>query len=67
MDNFKIIEVGDKHVIHHLAFPRFSATIAFNSPSNDLEDIKMLDNCYDASLIARIMREAGEYIFNFQK
>ena len=66
MSNFKITEQNRKQIIEHIAYPRFTAEITFNSPLSDIENIQMLDQCDDAMLIARTMREAGEYIFNFK-
>lgn len=63
--DFKIYQEGDSQIIERLTYPRFKGAIAFNSPLSDIEDIELLDNCKDPVIIARAMREAGEYIINF--
>jgi hypothetical protein len=53
MSSFKIYKKNEKQIIERLKFPRFTAEITFG---------QMLDNCTDVMMLARAMREAGEYI-----
>lgn len=62
MDKFKIYELDGNKIIEHLEYPAFKAKIAFNSALSDLEDIELLDNCTDPSILARVMREAADYL-----
>lgn len=64
----KIYSKNNKTFIERTEYPRFKAEITFDSPVSDLECIEWIDPEPDASefmLIARIMREAGDYIANF--
>ena len=65
--NFKIYQFKNNQIIEHLNFPRFKAVITFNSPISDIENIIMIDECKDVMLLAKTMREAGDYIYNFNK
>jgi hypothetical protein len=65
--NFKIYQDKNNQIIEHLIFPRFKGVITFNSPISDIENIVMIDECKDVMLLAKMMREAGDYIYNFNK
>ena len=67
MKNFKIYTKNDKQIIERLVYPRFIGEITFNSPISDVENISMIDKCDDIMLYAKAMREAGDYIINFNK
>ena len=67
MPNFKIYSEDNKQIIKHLAFPKFTAAIAFDSPTSDLEDIKMIDSCVNAPMLAKVMSEASDFILNHKK
>jgi hypothetical protein len=65
MDKFKVyIDAGHK-IIEHLEYPSFRAKIKFNSPISDLEDIEMIDNCTDPLILASVMRDAAEFLINY--
>ena len=64
--DFRIYQDGDKQIIERLSYPRFKGVITFNSPLSDIEDIELLDETRDPSVIAKVMREAGEYLINFK-
>ena len=67
MNDFKITEENGKQVIERLVFPRFKAEILFEGESSDLGQIEMIDNCIDVMLLAKSMRDAGEFIYNYKK
>jgi len=64
--DFKIYPLQGRQVIERLTYPRFKGVIAFNSPLSDIENIELLDNCKDPIIIARAMREAGDYLINLK-
>jgi len=64
-NQFNISQEGDKQIIERLIYPRFRGVITFSTLS-DIEEIELLDTCSNPSEIARAMREAGDYIFNFK-
>ena len=66
MDAFKINKVDNDMVIERLIYPRFTAKITFGHLS-DIEDIVMIDDCKDIAILAKVMREAGEYIIKSSK
>ena len=64
--DYRIYQDGDRQIIERLTYPRFKGVITFNSPLSDIEDIELLDETRDPSVIAKAMREAGEYLINFK-
>lgn len=64
--DFKIYQEGDSQIIERLTYPKFRGVITFNSPLSDIENIELLDNCKDPIIIARAMREAGDYLINLK-
>lgn len=62
MDKFKIYDLDGNKIIEHLEYPAFKAKITFNSKVSDLEDIELFDKCTDPSILARVMREAADYL-----
>jgi len=64
INDFKIYEKDNKQIIEKLVYPRFTAEIAFNSPTSDLDNVKFIDKSNDVMLIAKVMREAGEYLLS---
>jgi hypothetical protein len=63
---FRIYQEGDRQIIERLAYPRFKAVVTFNSPLSDLEDIELLDPTRDPSVIAKAMREAGDFLLSYK-
>lgn len=66
MGNFRIYTQGSDKFIESLSFPRFKGKITFGTLS-DIEDIDLIDKNASVGDIARVMREAGEYILNNTK
>lgn len=66
MSNFKIYTQGSDKFIESLSFPRFKGKITFGTLS-DIEDINLIDKNASVGDMARVMREAGEYILNNTK
>ena len=66
MPKFKIYTKQGIQYIERLVFPRFIGEITFGKDS-DIENIQMIDKCIDLMLLAKIMREAGEFIFHNSK
>jgi len=64
--DFKIYQDGDRQIIERLSYPRFKGVITFNNPLSDIEEIELLDETRDPSVIARAMREAGDYLINYK-
>ena len=64
---FRIYESENKQMIERLIYPKFTAEITFNSDVSDLENIELDEDIFDASDIAKAMREAGEFIVNSSK
>lgn len=62
MGKFKIYDISGDKFIEHLQYPAFKAKITFNSKLSDLEDIELLDDCIDPLALARVMREAADYL-----
>lgn len=62
MDKFKIYDVDGYKIIEHLQYPAFKAKITFNVELSDLEVIELLDDCKDPAILARVMREATDYM-----
>ena len=65
-NDFKIHKEGDKQIIERLSYPRFKGVVTFNSPLSDIEDIELLDETRDPSVIAKAMREAGDFLINYK-
>jgi len=59
---FQIINKEGKTYIERLIYPRFKAEITFSTGVSDLENIVMIDQCNDPVIMAKAMREAGDYI-----
>lgn len=64
--DFRIYQDGDRQTIERLSYPRFKGVITFNSPLSDIEDIELLDETRDPSVIAKAMREAGDFLINYK-
>ena len=64
--DFRIYQDGDRQIIERLSYPRFKGVITFNSPLSDIEDIELLDETRDPSVIAKTMREAGDFLINYK-
>lgn len=63
MVNFRTYTENNKSFIERLVFPRFTAEITFNpNEASDLENIQMIDDCFDYMELASAMREAGDYL-----
>jgi len=65
-NDFKIHKEGDKQIIERLSYPRFKGVVTFNSPLSDIEEIELLDETRDPSVIAKAMREAGDFLINYK-
>ena len=61
MKQHKIYTENGKSYIERLDFPRFKAEITFGQFS-DLEKIELFDNTTDPILLAKIMREAADFL-----
>ena len=64
---FRIYKSENKQMIERLTYPKFTAEITFNSEISDLENIELDEDVWNASDIAKAMREAGEFIVNSSK
>ena len=51
--DFRIYQDGDRQIIERLSYPRFKGVITFNSPLSDIEEIELLDETRDPSVIYR--------------
>lgn len=66
MAKFEIYPESGRIMIRHNEFPRFVGEITFGELS-DIENIIDLDKCTDVQILAKTMREAGEFIANYMK
>jgi hypothetical protein len=66
MAKFQLLKEQGKLTIIHNEYPKFKGNVTFGQLS-DIENIEMIDNCTDPMIIARAMREAGEYILSQNK
>lgn len=64
---FKIHQDGDKQIIERLSYPRFTGEITFKGFFSDIENIELLDETTDPTLLAKVMREAGEFLLSYKK
>lgn len=62
---FKIYQEGEKQIIERLSYPRFKGVITFDSPLSDIEEVELLDETREPSVIAKAMREAGDFLMNY--
>jgi hypothetical protein len=62
---FRIYQSGDRQIIERLIYPRFKAVISFNSPTSDIDNIELLDKTNSPTDLAKAMREAGDYLINY--
>ena len=53
--------------IKRQSYPRFKGEVTFNSSTSDIENIELLDEAIDPTLLARAMREAGEFLLTYKK
>lgn len=67
MSKFKTYQEGDRHIIESLTFPRFRGIITFNNSLSDIEEITLIDQVVEPMILARVMREAGEFLINQNK
>lgn len=67
MSKFKTYQEGDRRIIESLTFPRFRGIIAFNNSLSDIEEITLIDQVVEPMILARVMREAGEFLINQNK
>ena len=65
-NDFRIYQDGDRQIIERLSYPRFKGVVTFNSPLSDIEGIELLDGTRDPSVIAKAMREAGDFLINYK-
>ena len=65
-NDFRIYQDGDRQIIDRLTYPRFKGVITFNSPLSDIEVIELLDETIDPSVIAKTIREAGDFLINYK-
>lgn len=65
-NDFKIHKEGDKQIIERLSYPRFKGVVTFNGSLSDIEEIELLDETIDPSVIAKAMREAGDFLINYK-
>lgn len=65
--DFKTYKQGDKQIIERLSYPRFKGVITFNNSLSDLEDIELIDKTKNPSVIAKAMREAGDFLINYKQ
>lgn len=63
MNKFEIYKESDKTMLRHNEFPRFVGQITFGELS-DIENIVCIDECTDAQVWAKTMREAGDFIID---
>lgn len=64
---FRIYNENGKEYIERLVYPKFRAVIAFGGALSDLDDIEMDEDVYIAQDIATAMREAADYLINYNK
>jgi hypothetical protein len=64
---FKTYQEGNKQIIERLSYPRFKGVVSFSGTISDIEEVELLDETIDPSVIAKAMREAGEYLINHSK
>ena len=64
--DYRIYQEGYRQIIERLSYPRFKGVVTFNSPLSDIEDIELLDETRDPSVIAKTMREAGDFLINYK-
>jgi hypothetical protein len=64
---FTIHQDGDKQIIERLSYPRFKGEVTFNSSTSDIENIELLDETTDPTILAMAMREAGEFLLTYKK
>ena len=64
--DFKVYQEGNKQIIERLTYPRFKAVITFNSSLSDLGDIELTDKTTNPLKIAKAMREAGQFLFDYK-
>ena len=64
MGKFEIYKESGKTMLRHNDFPRFMGEITFGELS-DIENIECIDECTDAAVWAKTMREAGDFINNY--
>jgi hypothetical protein len=58
---FRLYEEKGKQIIERIVYPRFKAVVTMGILS-DIEDIELLDDCTDYTVLARAMRAAGEFL-----
>jgi hypothetical protein len=63
---FKLFEENGKQVIERLIYPRFKGVVTMGVAS-DIENVEMIDNCMDPVVLARAIREAGEFLLSRTK
>lgn len=64
--DFRIYQDGDRQIIERLSYPRLKGVVTFSSPLSDIEEIELLDETRDPSVIAKAMREAGDFLINYK-
>jgi hypothetical protein len=65
--HFKIYQDGSKQIIERLSYPRFKGVVSFSGPISDIEEVELIDETREPSVIAKALREAGEYLINQNK
>ena len=65
-NDIRIYQDGDRQIIERLTYPRFKEVITFSSPLSDIEVRELLDETIDPSVIAKTIREAGDFLINYK-
>jgi len=60
-DKFKIYEEKGNQIIERLVYPRFKGVITMGELS-DIENIVIIDECFDPLELAKAMRSASEFM-----
>lgn len=59
---YRVYRDGERQIIERLSFPRFRGVVTFGGDLTDIEEVELLDKISDPLLIAKVMREAGDYL-----
>lgn len=55
---YKIYQEGEREVIEKFSYPRLKGSIGLT----EIEDIELMDKAKNAEVLARALRETGEYL-----
>lgn len=64
---YRISTENGRQIIERLIYPRLRAEVVFRGGPSDLENIQMIDTVTDPSILARAMRETGDYLIHKSK